>query len=262
MSCNKKNKSRYHNFIIFYMLFNILLLLAGCQTLTPYSAEEKKKAEVLNTQKALIISFLNKGLPGMALKELRKMVKAHPKDADFRNLQGLTYLSLRNPKKAIPIFSKAYKIKSSTSIGLNLSSAYIEAGEYKKAIDFLAKLKKAEETREYAHPERIAHNLALASEKLKRVKSAERFYRQALKYNPHFYISTMRLGQLYDKTKRPKSARLRYLKAKDMCKKCFDPINALAMNYFSRGQVKKSIKLIQEYLNKKDILPHDRFLEL
>lgn len=171
---------------------------------------------------------------------------------------GLTHLALKNPKEALKYFNSAYKIKHCTSIALNLSSAYIELGQYKKAIDFLLNLMLQDETKNYLHQERIAHNMALASEKRGLYKKAKKYYLKALSHNPNFYISTMRLGQLYEKTGHPVKAKKRYLKAKKLCELCFDPINALTMSYFTTGHINRAIVTIKTYLKRKDILPNNR----
>ena len=141
-----------------------ILILCGCQTLGN-DEEARKQSEILNTQKSLIVSFLNRGMPSMALKDLRKLSEQYPDDPDFKNLLGLTHLALGNPKAAIPFFKEAYKREPRTAVALNLSSAYIEAGEADKAIALLIKLAKAPDVKSYEHPERINHNLGLASEK-------------------------------------------------------------------------------------------------
>ena len=234
-----------------------IIILCGCQTLGN-DEEAKKQAEILNTQKSVIISFLNKGMPSMALKDLRKLIEQYPEDADFKNLMGLTQLALGNPKASIPFFKDAMKIEPRPSISLNLSSAYIESGETERAVAVLTTMLQSPELKNYAHPERVHHNLALAWEKGKKLDESEKQYKTALANNPDFYISLMRLGQLYERTKRPKLARAQFERARKICDPCFDPVNALAMNQLAEGKAQVAIKLVKSYLANKEIAPQDR----
>ena len=247
----------FSNFSSLQILITILFL-SGCATFGLHDDEEQKQAEILNTQKSLIISFLNKGLPGIAAKELRVQLKKYPDDPDFKNLMGLTQLALKNPKRAVVFFRDALRRKRQPSIALNLSSAYIESGQYQKAVRTLLDIRKSEEMEDYPHPERISHNLGLAAERSKKLRRAERYYRRALNDNPRFYISIMRLGQLYDKTKRPKSARREYKKARAICGFCFDPVNAMTMNYVANGQTRQAMRTLKKWLALKNISAKDR----
>ena len=92
-----------------WILLTFIISLSGCQTIHENNEEEKKKAEILSTQKSVIAVF-NKGLPAMALKELRRLMVMHPEDPDFINLMGLTQLALENPRKAARYFQKSYKL--------------------------------------------------------------------------------------------------------------------------------------------------------
>lgn len=247
-----------HKIINFWFVSFFIIILTGCQTLNVLDAEERQRQEVLTTQKSVVVSFLNKGLPEMAIKELRGLIAKYPDDADFRNLMGLAQLAIRNHTEAIRYLHDAYKIEPRPSIALNLSSAYIEAGQYNKSITLLMALSKQKKIDEYPHPERVSHNIGLASERAKNTKQAEKFYLKALSQNPSFYISLMRLGSLYENTKQPKKAYTYFHKAKSTCPTCFDPVNALTMNYLAEGKTQKATQIAKSYLSQKELLPQDR----
>lgn len=247
-----------YNIKLFYIILSFSSLWAGCQTFNIPDAEEKQRLEVLNTQKSVIVSFLNKGLPEMAIKELRPLIAKYPEDADFKNLMGLGQLAIKNPKEAIRYFQASYKVLPRTSVALNLSSAYIEAGQYDKSIEILTLASKSPDLDAYPHPERITHNLGLAAERAKKYKSAEKFYLKALSQNPGFFISQMRLGQLYEKLNKPERAEMYFSQAKTNCPNCFDPISALTYTYLQQGAKNKALSTIRGYLKNRDLSPQDR----
>jgi tetratricopeptide (TPR) repeat protein len=234
-----------------------ITLLTGCQTLGDSEAE-KREAELLETQKSLIVSLINKGSPEIAVKELRTLLKNYPDDPDFKNLMGLTHLALRNAKDAETYFAKAYKIKPNTEYALNLSAAYLDSKQPKKVIELLTKLKARPETKDYAHPERISHNIALAYELQKNTKAAEDHYHEALKINPHFFISLMRLGQIYERTGRHPKAIETFLAASKVCQVCFDPVHALSMNQKAAGRNKEALTTLKRYAAQTNIADGDR----
>lgn len=230
------------------ILTTMMAAVTACQTLVGPSEAERKQAELLATQKALIVNFLNKGLPGMANKELRTYLKKFPEDADFKNLMGLTMLALKNPQQAVKYFTQANKLEPRVPFALNIASAYIEAGRYEQAIDLLDKIKKNPEFEEYKFPERIDHNLGLAHERTKDLTAAQKHYELALVSNPLFYISLMRLGHIYHNKRDYKKSRQLYRRAHKTCLECFDPINGIAMSFISQGQPTKAIVALRRYI--------------
>lgn len=254
----KTHRNLLLNSYYYFLAIFALTMITSCKTLTGPNAEEAKQAEIVRTQKSLVISFLNKGLPGLALKELRKHIRMHPNDADFKNLMGLTLLALKTPQKSIKYFKQARKINDKISFSLNLGSAYIESQQYKKAIIQLKRIRKHQDFDEYQHPERVTHNIGLASEKLGRTKDAERHYRRALKENPKFYISLMRLGQLKENKKQYIHARKLFTRAQQVCNICFDPVNGIAMTYISQHKPQKAIQILSRFMKQKSASKRDK----
>lgn len=257
MGCAISGRRR-NQFKVFWFITFFIILLSGCQTLSVSQEESKRETDVLNTQKSLVVSFLNKGLPEMAVKELRGLIARYPEDADFKNLMGLSQLALKNPKEAIPYLKEAYQLAPRPSFALNLSSAYIESGQYDQSVAVLMKMQKAQDFKEYPHPERVSHNLGLAAERRRHYKVAEKHYLKALSVNPSFYISLMRLGQLYEKTNKNGQALSYYQRARKVWPHGFDPVNALAMAYLAEGKKPLALKTIKAYLAKKELAPQDR----
>ena len=245
---------------ISHILYVILVccLISTCTTITRTTVEEKKQEDLTSSQKALIVNFLNRGLTAMAYKELRQYIVKFPNDPDFKNLMGLTQLAMNNAQQAIGFFQKAYELDKKISIGLNLSSAYIEAGKYQEATKLLLVLQTAPETDGYPHPERIAHNLGLVCEKRGKLVDAEKYYREALNMNPAFFISQMRLGQVLERQGKAHEALQQFAKAAQTCPVCFDPVNALASSFISTGNSTKATQVLKSYLKVAGVTTKDK----
>jgi Tfp pilus assembly protein PilF len=248
----------WHRVLAPCIIILFILCMPGCQTLKDPAAEAKREEDLLNTQKNLVIGYINQGQPNMALRELRPLMKKHPQDADFKNLMGLTYLSLQNPKMALGFFEESHRLQPRASVALNLSSAYIETKQYSKAMKTLKELRNSPAGKDYQYPERILHNLALCAERMNKEKIAEKYYKLAIEVNPYYYLSLMRLGQLYERTRNTDLALREYQKAREACRKCFDPIHALVTQWVAQGDTPKAMALIQEYLTDKELDPAER----
>ena len=241
-----------------YLRIILILCASSCQTLKKASDEDKKADDILSTQKSLVINYINQGQPNMALREIRPLEKQFPKDADLKNLMGLIYLSMQNSKTALGYFEQAYRLEPRAPIALNLSSALIESGQSVRAIKVLKDLKASEAGKGYQYPERISHNLGLASERMHKYEQAEKYYKRALQDNPYYYISLMRLGAVYEQHKKVGSAYAQYLKAREACLKCYDPVQAMVQLQLRAGKAPLAMKTIQEYLANKELEPQDR----
>lgn len=241
-----------------YVIAFIIVCSAACQTLKNTAEEDRQKDELLASQKAIIVEYINQGQPNLALKDLRPLVRQHPNDSDLKNLLGLTYLATKNPQMALGYFEKAYKMQPRASYALNLSSACIEAQQYSRAIKVLKDLKESPAGKSYQYPERISHNMAFAAEKMKKLNLAERYYKAAISENPYYYISLMRLAQLYDNHKKTDLAFPNYQKAHEACLKCFDPVQATVRIQVARGNAGQAMKILKEYLSNKEVEAEDR----
>ncbi len=249
---------RYTNPKFFaYLLILISLCTSACQTLN--EEDPKKKAEeILATQKSLVVNYINQGQPALALRELRPLEKEHPKDADLKNLLGLTYLAMQNPKAAQTYFQKSFRLNPRAPVALNLSSAMIENGQANKAQVVLKDLLASEAGKAYQYPERIYHNLGLAAERQGDLVLAEKNYKLALNQNPYAYITLMRLGSTYESIRKNGNAYQQYLRAREACLKCFDPVQAAVKLQLNAGKTQLAVKTIQAYLENKEVDKADR----
>ena len=83
-------------------------------------------------------------------------------------------------------------------------------------------------------------------------------YELALSENPNYYLSLMRLGQLYQQQKKSLKARKTFAKAKEACPKCFDPINALAMGFIAKGKYRVAFLSLKQFIRNPDVTDEDK----
>jgi tetratricopeptide (TPR) repeat protein len=229
----------------------LLLTCWGCQTTpkTTVSADSQWQ-----TQRQIIINYLNRGLPSKALKELASLKTEQNDNPDFLNLYGLTFLALNNSKQASKVLRRAYSITPTSTSGLNFSSALIENRQYRKALAVLNKVRKTPEFKhDYAFRERLYHNMGLGFEKLAKRKSALRAYRKAISINPKFYLSQLQYANLLKTTGNKKAALSSFRRAQVLCPNCIEPIMGLSALYVQAANPKYAVTLINQFMSRKDV---------
>ena len=250
---------RLAGLIPFWLIIPFVVKLSSCLTL-PIEIEgdvAKKNRAIERDQVALIVNYLNKGLPHTALKELRPTLIEKPHHFDLNNLMGITQLALKNPEKAGRYFLRAAEIKPSVSVLLNLSSAYLQAKKNVKAIRLLKKLINSKEFTKYLYPERVYHNLGLAFEGMENDTEAEKYYLIATSENPVFYQTLMKLARFY-RHKNPLKS-LEYLEKSQMtCTHCWDPIYLLSQTLYRRNKAEEAEKYLLKFLEQKNISEANR----
>lgn len=234
------------------------LTLGGfsCQTIG-HETDHQEKA-VLESQKALIRNALDSGKPDAALKSLRDLLAVRPEDDGLQNLMGLAQLALGNHQRAVRHLRLAYEINPEIAIGLNLSSALIEAGDLKAAEALLLKFKQTATKTKYPFPERIAHNMGYVALKAKKLTKAEEWYRAALVENPTYFPSILELGRLYESTRKVSKAISSYRQALDYCSSCIEPVEALVRLYVAQGQNQEALTTLTQYLRNDSVQEADR----
>lgn len=220
----------------------------SCLTLNTQSPSNSKGdiEGLLRTKMSLINRYLDKGQANLAWDHLRRLYQDHPENPDVLNLVGLTHLALNNEQKAVQVFAKAYKLRPKTSYGLNLSSAFISIGSYKKARRIILRLIKT--SKKYKFRERLWHNLALTYEKERQLRKANKYYHKAIKINPNFLLSLLNLGRLYKIASKNTRAMRYYKKASQVCQQCFEPVNELATFFMNQGRFSRAISVLNLYL--------------
>ena len=238
------------------ILFSPLMLANhGCQLIQNDHNTEKKlrEQELLGNELLLIKKQLDEGKPEQAWISMRSLYPRYQSNQDVLNLAGLIHLSLDNTSKAISIFRQSHKLKPSTATGLNLSSAYIASGRYRKARAILVPLLRSRQP--YPYRERLWHNYALTWEKERRLKSATKYYQKALNINPTYFLSLIRLAGIARQSNRERLAMKLYEKASRNCRSCFEPVNELASYYLNKGYYQRAARILREYLKQNQRLP-------
>ena len=222
----------------------IALLLSACQT---SGKAEQAAAKILESQKNIVVSYLNSGMPSQAHGELRKILEKNPDNVDFIELMGVTQLALQNHAKAVFYLRKAYQENNKAKTGLNLSSALIAAGSWSQAQRLLFALLRENGNDVYPRTERIYHNLGLIYQKNNDHKRAEHYYRKALAENPSYYLTLLKLGLLYRQQKRYDDAIIWLNKAKNFCRKCLEPVRYLSAVYVRTGKRQLAFSTVDTY---------------
>ena len=222
----------------------IALLLSNCQT----SSKKQKDAEkILASQKNIIVSYLNSGLPSQAHGELRKILERNPHNVDFIELMGVTQLALKNHDKAVFYLRQAYQRNGKVKTALNLSSALIAAGSLLPAQRLLLTLLQEKSGNTYQRTERIYHNLGLIYQKRGDQKRAEHYYRKAVAENPSYYLTLLNLGLMSKQQRRYQDAITWLHKAKNFCRKCLEPVRHLSNIYLSQGKQQQAFTIVDTY---------------
>ena len=237
--------------------FILAMFWQGCQTVD-VGSENEKQTSVLESQKTVVRSALDIGKPEQALAALRPLIIQHPTDADLQTLMGFAQLALHNGTRAVKHFTLAYKLKPEVAMGLNLSSAYIEAGDGEKAIRLLQALVKKAARDKYQYRERIYHNLGYAAVGLGRLKEAESYLQQAVEENPSYVPVQLELARIYVRTQRPGLAQKAYQKAVDYCAVCYEPVQALTQIFLQQGRRAEATKLLLRFTKVEGAAPEDR----
>ena len=221
---------------------SLSLLISACQTSGKTNEDEQA---LLNGRLQIARNSLDQGRPAEALGELRQLIREYPQNPTVQTLMGFTQLALGNKGKALGFLRKAFQLSPTVANGLNLSAAYIENRQYKRAIRLLGKL--AKQAPKYEYPERIYHNLGYVSEKMKDTRKSLVFYKKALEENPTFYPAKLQLAKAYQKLGRKNLALQAYREAMDYCHVCYEPVESLARGYIQNGQLRHARDLLLRY---------------
>lgn len=228
----------------------IILLLSSCQTIFPDKATNINSKKLKMAHLEFAQKQLDKGKPELALRILRPLSFDSPDNASINNLLGITQLALNNPKSALKYFLKAYKKEKKASYGVNLSASFISLGRYKKARRILRFLLKR---KDYLKQERLYHNLALSYERQNRYKIAVNYYKKALRENPSYYLSNLRLAETYKKLGLYASSRLAYKRTLASCSICYHAVHELAIDHIQRKHFQKALTIIDNFLKNENI---------
>lgn len=234
-------------------LIYIFLLITSCQTIE----EQSKTDDIIDAQIKIAASQLNRGSPEEAIHTLLPMYKKFENNPKINTFLGLAYLSLKDNSKAVELFRHAYNLEPTTAAGLNLSSGLIASGMYKKARNVLKALIDKDD-KEYKEKERIYHNLGYTHEMNGQINLAIKYYDDALRINPRFYLSNFQLAKLY-KNSRQFDLSLKHLeKASTSCSLCYESTHMLATEYINRSLFEKANKVLKQFIEQENVVAEDK----
>lgn len=239
------------------ILTSLSLALSSCQT-TQGDQNKVKTENIINSQKAIVHNALDNGDTKLAYQTLRQLIVTYPEDATLQNLMGLTQLAMKNSTRAVRHFQAAYKIDKSPGIALNLSSAYIETGDYEKSLRLINAVMKDPKNEKYQFKERLLHNLGFASLKMKKNSKAEAYFKQAIEENPSFYPSHLEMARLQKSLGRPAMAIRSYRTAMDYCHVCLDPVSELTTLYVKSGKMREARDILVRFSKVQGVADADR----
>ena len=242
------------NRVIF--LFMLVGLNLSCQHVNPKAKEQEANIQkIIDTNIAYAQKRMDEGDPEQALSALRPLLTNFPDNAPLLNMIGLTYLSMSRTAQAKVYFRRAYKKDKNPSYALNLSSALIMTNSYAEAERTLESHIKE---KKYQYMERFYHNYALTFENRQNYQRAIEYYNKALDENPSYYLSNIRLGNIYKILHQKESALSSYESAYNSCKICFEPVSELCHLYIDAGELAKANEMLRGFLANKEITKEGR----
>jgi len=229
----------------------------ACQTTSPKKEDLTSRPELekklLESQMALVQNAVDSGHPEKAHALLRESLQKFPENPQLHNLMGLTQLALKNSKRALFHFEKSYQILPEIASGLNLSSALIDQGDYKRALIQLKTLIAEAKTKQYSYQERIYHNVGFTLLKLNKMRAAEKWFKMALEENPTFFPSHLELARIYLSQNRMAEANISLKRSHDYCLPCWEPIELLVGLYKTTHRYRDAHVLLVSYLKTPDL---------
>ena len=99
--------------------------------------------------------------------------------------------------------------------------------------------------------ERLWHNYALVFEKQNILNEAVKSYKKALKINPNFLLTLLRLGKIYKRLNKPRTSYRYFQKAGHLCPSCFEAINEIAVRQINIGKYAKAVKILKKFIRNK-----------
>lgn len=210
-------------------LISILALpLISCQS-TNNGPDKETTENLIETRIKIIQAKLDSGKPLEAQFEAEPLLKKFPKNAKILTVMGFSDLALKNNGRAIIHLKKAFEIQQTAAAALNLSSAYIAAKNYSKALSAVDKGIQLGENTNYPNMVRLHHNKGFIYAQKGQLTPAITEYKQALYYSPGYILTIKNLAEIYSKQGKSEEAKLLYQRYSYACSACYEPIEKLVM---------------------------------
>lgn len=170
----------------------LTLSLSSCAAGKIKEQEIKKQA---NASRELGIVYIHEAKYSLALQEMLKAEALAPEDSDIQNCLGLIYMGKKRIDLAINHFNKALDLSPNyTAARNNLATAYLAEEKWDQAIEALQKVLTDMLFTTSHFP---LSNMGWAYYNKKQYDQAEKYYKEALSYQPKYVIAMRGLAKTY-----------------------------------------------------------------
>ena len=173
-----------------------LLLLSGCASKVERADFDAEKASKANTE--LGVAYLAQGRYNISMEKLKKALKYNDDNADAHHYIAELYRRLKQNNLANEHFSTAMDLKDEDSAIKNNYGIFLcGTGSYNKGLE-LFKLVLTDPL--YREKGRAYENMGFCAEKMGNIKTAERYFKKALKLNRRLPGALLGMAQIsFDK---------------------------------------------------------------
>ena len=189
--------------------------------------------------------LLNKGQFTSAVKHLDFVEKVEPSNPDAYLIKGSAWLITGDEKRAKNAFGKAEKVAGSDldDILYHIGTAYVQAGEFKTAINYFERAVKANPKNETA-----LYELAFFCDQRGDFKKSVKYYNQYLDIDPFNYSTWFNLGITQNKSGNYKKAIEAYEYALVLNDEFHQALFNIANSCANLGEFENAIHKYKEYL--------------
>jgi type IV pilus assembly protein PilF len=188
------------------LLMTLLVALAGCVTTGPGApgrsgqAELKTASDLTDNQRRaqirleLAINYYREGQLPVALDELKNALQSDPNLADAYGVRALIYMNMNETSLADENFKTAIRLApNNPELTSNYGWFLCQNG---RAAESIAYFEETLKSRTYQQPSKALNNAGLCSLKLNNNVAAERYFKQAFKFDPTNASATFSLANI------------------------------------------------------------------
>lgn len=178
--------------VIRAMLLAMVVMLAGCAARGPGSQVPQEELATASDQSGgqrraqirleLAVDYYQQHQLPVALDEIKQALQADPNLADAYSVRALIYMDMGETRLADDNFLRALKLSpNNPDFANNYGWFLCQNG---RPADSIAYFDSALKIRSYQYPSKALNNAGLCSLKLKNEVAAERYFKQAFKFDP------------------------------------------------------------------------------
>lgn len=214
--------------------------------------------ELVETRINIIQSKLDQGQVMAAQYEIEPLVRRYPENTTLLTLSGFIDMSLGNTERALVSLNEVYEIEEDASSALNLSSAYILAKNYPKALEFIQLGIEHHEEKPFVNFGRLWHNRGYIYEHMRNYSKALENYKQSLYHSPGYMPTLKQIAALYEKLGDSREASVYYRRYAYACPECYFPMSKLVYHLRRGGDDGVARSVINNYLKNSRVSSGDK----